>query len=159
MNHNPYIETDFTDHPIDTGLNRRDFIKVTGGGIILFFTIGDLSVLAQEGRGGRGGGRGLPTDFNAFLKIGEDGRVACYTGKIEMGQGIVTGLAQEIADELDVPLDAVDMVMGDTDLCPFDGGTFGSLSTRSFRTGAAGRRCRSPTGVAGIGFREPQNAC
>jgi nicotinate dehydrogenase subunit B len=133
MNHNPYIETDFTDHPIDTGLNRRDFIKVTGSGIILFFTIGDLSVLAQEGRaGGRGGGRGLPTDFNAFLKIGEDGRVACYTGKIEMGQGIVTGLAQEIADELDVPLDAVDMVMGDTDLCPFDGGTFGSLSTRSF---------------------------
>ncbi|MGA2220300.1 MAG: molybdopterin cofactor-binding domain-containing protein [Verrucomicrobiia bacterium] len=133
MNHNRYIETDFTDHQIDTGLNRRDFIKATGSGIILFFTIGDLSVLAQEGRAGRrGGGRGLPTDFNAFLRIGEDGRVACYTGKIEMGQGIVTGLAQEIADELDVPLDAVDMVMGDTDLCPFDGGTFGSLSTRSF---------------------------
>jgi isoquinoline 1-oxidoreductase len=74
----------------------------------------------------------VPTDYNAFLRIGEDGRVACYTGKIEMGQGIVTSLAQELADELDVSLDAVDMVMGDTDLCPWDMGTFGSMSTRSF---------------------------
>jgi isoquinoline 1-oxidoreductase len=111
-------------------LNRRDFLKVTGGGIVLFFTVGEWSALAQEGRGGAG--PALPTDFNAFIKIGEDGRVACYTGKIEMGQGIVTGLAQEIADEMDVPLETVDMVMGDTDLCPFDRGTFGSLSTRMF---------------------------
>ena len=47
----------------------------------------------------------LPTDFNAFLRIGEDGRVTCYTGKIEMGQGIITSLAQMLADELDVTLD------------------------------------------------------
>jgi nicotinate dehydrogenase subunit B len=49
-----------------------------------------------------------------------------------MGQGIVTSLAQMLAEELDVELEAVDMVMGDTDLCPFDNGTFGSLSTRFF---------------------------
>ena len=108
-------------------MNRREFITIAGGGIFLFFTIGDLSVLAQQRPG-----RSLPTDFNAFLKIGEDGRVFCYTGKIEMGQGVSTSLAQMLADELDVSLSAVDMVMGDTDLCPWDMGTFGSMTTRFF---------------------------
>ena len=49
-----------------------------------------------------------------------------------MGQGVVTSLAQMLADELDVPLESVDMVMGDTDLCPWDMGTFGSMTTRFF---------------------------
>ena len=49
-----------------------------------------------------------------------------------MGQGVVTSLAQMAADELGVSLDSVDMVMGDTDLCPFDKGTYGSMSTRFF---------------------------
>ena len=49
-----------------------------------------------------------------------------------MGQGVITSLAQMLADELDVSLDSVDMVMGDTDLCPWDMGTFGSRTTRFF---------------------------
>ena len=106
----------------DFPMNRREFITLAGGGILLFFTIGDLSLLAQQRPGGN-----LPADFNAFLKIGEDGRVTCYTGKVEMGQGVFTSLAQMLADELDVSLDAVEMVMGDTDLCPWDMGTFGSM--------------------------------
>ena len=109
-------------------LSRREFLKVVGGGIIVFFYIGDLT--AQERR--PPGYQNLPTDFNAFLRIGADGRVTCFTGKIEMGQGIVTSLAQMLADELDVPLAVVDMIMGDTDLCPWDMGTFGSMSTRFF---------------------------
>jgi isoquinoline 1-oxidoreductase len=109
-------------------LSRREFLKAVGGGIIVFFSCGELA--AQERR--TPGYRDLPTDFNAFLRIGANGRVTCFTGKIEMGQGIVTSLAQMLADELDVPLDAVDMVMGDTDLCPWDMGTFGSRSTRFF---------------------------
>jgi len=102
---------------------------VVGGGIIVYFSCGILD--AQEGRRPPGF-QSLPVDFNAFLRIGEDGRVSCFTGKIEMGQGVVTSLAQMLADELDVPLDAVDMVMGDTDRCPWDMGTFGSMSTRFF---------------------------
>ena len=109
-------------------LSRRQFLKAVGGGIIIFFSYGDLT--AQERR--PPGSQDLPTDFNAFLRIGANGRVSCFTGKIEMGQGIVTSLAQMLADELDVPLNAVDMVMGDTDLCPWDMGTFGSRSTRFF---------------------------
>jgi isoquinoline 1-oxidoreductase len=49
-----------------------------------------------------------------------------------MGQGIITSLPQMLAEELDTPLDTVDIVMGDTDLCPWDAGTFGSMSTRMF---------------------------
>ena len=51
---------------------------------------------------------------------------------MELGQGSKTALAQLAADELDVSLDRVDMVMGDTDLCPWDMGTFGSLTIRQF---------------------------
>ncbi|MDI6807561.1 MAG: molybdopterin-dependent oxidoreductase [Candidatus Eisenbacteria bacterium] len=121
------FELDLTEETSVSQMSRRQFLKITGGGIFLFFTIGDLTALAQQRQGFR-----LPTDFNAFLKIGEDGRVSCYTGKIEMGQGVFTSLAQELADELDVSLDVVDMVMGDTDLCPWDMGTFGSMTTPYF---------------------------
>ncbi len=58
--------------------------------------------------------------------------MSCYTGKIEMGQGSMTALAMMMADELDTPLESVKMVMGDTDLCPWDGGTWGSTSIREF---------------------------
>ena len=109
-------------------LNRRDFIKITGSGIFLFFTIGSMDLFAQE----RSFGASYPKDFNAYLRIGEDGRVSCFSGKIEMGQGIITSLAQMLAEELDVELSSVDMVMGDTLLCPFDFATVGSRSTKYF---------------------------
>jgi isoquinoline 1-oxidoreductase len=98
-----------------------------GGGIIVLFNADLSDLIAQETRT-----RGYPTDFNAYLRIAGDGRVTVYSGKIEMGQGVVTSLAQMAADELAVSLDSVDMVMGDTALCPFDNGTYGSMSTRFF---------------------------
>jgi isoquinoline 1-oxidoreductase len=55
-----------------------------------------------------------------------------FSGKIEMGQGVMTSLAQMAAEELGMALDSIHMVMGDTDLCPWDMGTFGSLTTRMF---------------------------
>jgi isoquinoline 1-oxidoreductase len=73
-----------------------------------------------------------PADFHAYLNIGEDGRVTVFSGKIEMGQGVTTSLAQMAAEELGVDLDHVDMVMGDTASCPWDMGTFGSMTTRMF---------------------------
>lgn len=115
--------------PVGSKLDRRDFIRVLGGGIVVFFTV-DLAAetLAQ------GGFRlpSYPADFNAYFRIGENGRVTVYSAKIEMGQGVITSLAQMAADELGVSLDSVDMIMGDTDLCPWDMGTFGSMSTRIF---------------------------
>ena len=101
-----------------------------GAGWRLFVLFSYNILPAQERR--PPGAQTLPSDFNAFLRIAPDGRVSCFTGKIEMGQGIVTSLAQILAEELDVPLTSVDMVMGDTDLCPWDMGTFGSRTTRFF---------------------------
>jgi len=110
-------------------LHRRDFFRLIGGGLYVFFQISNpFEVVGAEGEQRRS----LPDDYNAFLRIAEDGEVSCAVGKIEMGQGINTSLAQMMADELDVSLDKVKMIMGDTDLCPWDGGTHGSLSTRAF---------------------------
>ena len=64
-----------------------------------------------------------------WLQITSDSRVTAYAGKVEYGQGIRTGLAIEVADELRVPLSSVEVVLSDTDLVPWDMGTFGSQST------------------------------
>ncbi len=131
MRPDEYPALDFHDITALPSLNRRDFFKLLGSGIIIFISFGDLAEAQERGqRGGRSGG--LPTDFNAFLRVGEDGRVTCFTGKIEMGQGPITSLPQTLAEELEVPLEKVEIVMGDTDLCPWDMGTFGSMTTRFF---------------------------
>jgi isoquinoline 1-oxidoreductase len=109
-------------------LDRRQFLKLAGCGVVILFST-DGGVQADQERSGQ---RGYPDDVNAYLKIGEDGRVTCYSGKIEMGQFNTTALAQMLAEELEVPVDAVDMVMGDTRLCPWDGGTNGSRSIKYF---------------------------
>jgi isoquinoline 1-oxidoreductase len=117
-----------------SNMNRREFLKrlgVLGGGVIIGFNTFDGRTWARMARAGFLGA-GIPTDFNAFLRIGADNRVVLYTGKIEMGQGAMTSLPQLLAEELYVNVDAVDIVMGDTDLCPWDAGTFGSLSIRYF---------------------------
>jgi len=128
MKKDDYQAMDFYDIAPALPLSRREFIKLLGGGIVILFAVGEPSLLEAQ----RQRGQPLPDDFNAFLRIGEDGRVSCFTGKIEMGQGVITSLAMMLADELEVPLDSVDMVMGDTDLCPWDAGTWGSMSTRFF---------------------------
>lgn len=109
-------------------LERRDFLKVLGGGIFIFITLGETSLLTLE----EDQRRGYPTDFNAYLRIDEDGKVAIFTGKIEMGQGVHTSLAQMAAEDLAISVESIDMVMGDTDRCPYDSGTYGSLTTRMF---------------------------
>jgi isoquinoline 1-oxidoreductase len=129
-----YLALDFSD--LQEGgpalpLDRRRFLKLVGGGIVVSFSVPSVWAF-QERERRRGAGQELPQDFNAFLRIGEDGRVTGFTGKVELGQGVITSLAQMLADELDVSLDSVDMVMGDTDLCPWDRGTFGSMTTRFF---------------------------
>jgi nicotinate dehydrogenase subunit B len=126
-----YLALDFQNSMNLFPQNRREFIKRLGGGIFIFVTLGELAVGQEAGRR-RGGRQGEPSDFNAFLRIGEDGRVTGFTGKVEMGQGPITSLAQELAEELDTSLDTVEMIMGDTERCPWDMGTFGSMTTRFF---------------------------
>jgi len=109
-------------------MNRREFLKrigILGGGVVVYFSYGIPLAPAQSTRS-------EAPAFNSFLRIGADGRIACYTGKIEMGQGVITSLAQMAAEELNAPFEAIDMILGDTDLCPWDRGTWGSMTTRFF---------------------------
>jgi nicotinate dehydrogenase subunit B len=107
-------------------IDRRRFFQLTGGGIAVFITLGPSALLGQRRR------IDYPEDPNAYLLIGRDGRVTVFSGKIEMGQGVMTSQAQMLAEELGVSIDSIDMVLGDTDRCPWDAGTFGSLTTRMF---------------------------
>jgi isoquinoline 1-oxidoreductase len=128
-------------------LDRRDFLKMLGGGILVL-ALGEGSAAQQPGparrRGGRSGGQGAPQDIAAWLHVGGDGQVTVYTGKAEVGQNIRTSLTQVVAEELHVTPASITVVMGDTQLTPFDMGTFGSrttpdMSRRLRRTAAAAR--------------------
>ena len=87
------------------------------------------AVIAQESGGQRRRGDALPEEVDAWLHIGEHGRVTVYTGKVEVGQNIRTSLSQAVSEELCVPAEKIELVMGDTKLTPFDMGTFGSRTT------------------------------
>ncbi len=121
-----------------SGLDRRQFFRLVGGGVVVLISLVPDLALAQDAK------RLYPEDFNAYLVIGKNGRVTVFSGKIEMGQGVMTSQAQMVAEELGVELAAIDMVLGDTDRCPWDRGNFGSLTTRMFGPAlrAAGAQAR-----------------
>ncbi len=111
------------------GLSRRELFDLAGPGLFLCFGVDWLAAQEPARLPAR---QGYPTDLNAYLRIAPDGRVTCFAGKVELGQGAMTVLAQILAEELDVAYDQVDMVLGDTGLCPYDMGTFGSMNVRFF---------------------------
>jgi nicotinate dehydrogenase subunit B len=95
------------------GLTRREFLGYTSGLILLFSLAPELAAQA-----GTPASRGAQDRLDAWLRIGPDNRVTVFTGAVEVGQGIQTALAQMVAEELTLPVSAVDMVMGDTDRVP-----------------------------------------
>jgi isoquinoline 1-oxidoreductase len=126
----------------DFAVNRRDFVRSLGGGLLVIGLIGELR--AQESGRARGRGREMPQQMSAWLHIGADGAITVYTGKAEVGQNTRTSLIQAVAEELRTPVSRINLVMADTDRVPFDMGTFGSMSTpvmapQLHRVGAAAR--------------------
>ena len=101
-------------------LDRRDFLRLLGGGLLI--CLAPHSALAQES--GRAGApraeHELPKELSAWIHIDADGKIKVFTGKVEVGQNIRTSLAQQVAEELRVPFDSITMIMGDTDLVPWD---------------------------------------
>ena len=69
--------------------------------------------------------------IDSWLEFDSDGGVTVYTGKVELGTGVKTALAQLVAEELDLPIERVTMVMGDTSLTPDEGGTTGSKTIQT----------------------------
>jgi nicotinate dehydrogenase subunit B len=108
-------------------VNRRDLFKFLGAGMIV--GVCAPGILAQQSGRGRSAGDATPGDVASWLHIGANGKITVFTGKVEMGQNIRTSLTQQVAEELRTPEASVEMVMGDTDLTPFDMGTFGSRTT------------------------------
>jgi len=109
--------------------NRREFFKFFGAGIFVICAAPKAVTLQESGGGRRNSEDNLPQEIDAWLHIGETGEITAFTGKVEVGQNIRTSLSQAIAEELRVPLASVRLVMGDTQLVPFDMGTFGSRTT------------------------------
>jgi nicotinate dehydrogenase subunit B len=109
--------------------SRREFVKFLGAGVFIVCAASKVSAFQESGGGRRNSEDSLPKDIDAWLHIGEDGRVTAFTGKVEVGQNIRTSLTQAVAEELKVPVNSVRLVMGDTQLVPFDMGTFGSRTT------------------------------
>jgi len=108
--------------------DRRDFFRFLGAGIFVACTAPKATALQESGR--RGGSEdNLPQDIDAWMHIGEKGEITVFTGKVEVGQNIRTSLSQAVAEELRVSIESVRLVMGDTQLVPFDMGTFGSRTT------------------------------
>jgi nicotinate dehydrogenase subunit B len=109
--------------------SRRELLKGTGA-LIVAFSLGEWrgGALAQE----------LPPaksvaldQVDTFLAIDGRGMVTIYSGKVELGTGVLTALTQIAADELDVPIASVEIIQGDTALTPDQGPTYGSLSIQN----------------------------
>src|SRR4051794_23427322 len=75
-----------------------------------------------------GWGQSPPERVEDRIRVDPDGTIVALSGKIEFGQGIRTAFAQLVADEMDVPIERVRVVLGDTGQVPWDMGTFGSRS-------------------------------
>jgi CO/xanthine dehydrogenase Mo-binding subunit len=92
------------------------------------------------------GAPALPSDaVDSWLAIAQDGGVTVFTDKVELGMGVSTAFAQIVAEELDVPVRSISLVLGDTARTPDQGGVGGSTSisvgSRPVRQAAAeGRR-------------------
>jgi nicotinate dehydrogenase subunit B len=125
-------------------LERRHFLKFFGGGLALLLTLDGTSSAQEPGRAAARRPDARPPELAAWLHISEDGAITVYTGKVEMGQNIRTSLAQAVAEELRTPITALQLVMADTDLTPYDMGTFGSrtiplMAPQLRKVGAAAR--------------------
>ena len=114
--------------PYRFDLDRREFFKFLGAGVLVVSVLKPAAI-AQESGGTRQRRGDLPKEIDAWLHIGENGKVTVYTGKVEVGQNIRTSLSQAVAEELHMLIEKIEMVMGDTQLTPFDMGTFGSRTT------------------------------
>src|SRR5712692_5901547 len=68
------------------------------------------------------------TQLDDWLAIAPDGTLTVFSGKVELGTGVRTALAQIVAEELDVPIERIRLVMGDTERTPDEGYTAGSTT-------------------------------
>ena len=113
--------------------SRRDFLQASGA-LLVGFSLAPPVAMAQTRAAPLPGSLNTNRMLDAWLAIAPNGTATIFTGKIELGQGIGTALAQIAADELDVDLARIDVVSGDTARTPNEGQTAGSLSVEQSGT-------------------------
>jgi nicotinate dehydrogenase subunit B len=114
-------------------LSRRQFLQQSSVVVATFSLAGPLAI-AQQARAPLPGALNNNRMLDGWIRINADGKVTIHTGKCEIGQGILTALAQIAADELDVAYERIEMVSADTARTPDEGMTAGSLSVENSGT-------------------------
>ena len=109
---------------------RRDLLK-GGGALVVTFGMPGWADAATQDAGSLSKPPLMPDQLDSYLSIAADGKVTVYFGKMDMGQGVDTAIAQIVADELDVPFERVGVLMCDTEYTVNQGGASGSTGIRS----------------------------
>src|SRR5882762_6811248 len=126
-------------------ISRREFVKDTGG-LLIGFSLADSGIVPRllAAASPESFATPSPSRLDAWLRIGKEGIVHVFTGKPEIGMGVETAYAQIVAEELDVSVDHVDFVLGDTARTANQGGVGGSTSimmgAKPLRNAAANAR-------------------
>jgi CO/xanthine dehydrogenase Mo-binding subunit len=113
-------------------LTRRHFTAGLGA-VVVAFSLDPRAAPGQQPAplpGSLQGNRKL----DGWIRINADGTATVFSGKVELGQGILTALRQIAAEELDLPLVRVTMISGDTGQTPNEGQTAGSQSIENSGT-------------------------
>ena len=115
------------------GLTRRGLLQAAGGGsLIIGFGLAGAVAQTTGTKTNASGAKTVAADeVDSYLAIGADGRITVFSGKVDLGTGIRTAMTQIVAEELDVPMDRVIVIQGDTLLTPDQGPTYGSLSIQN----------------------------
>ncbi len=106
-------------------MKRRDFLR-TSGAIIVSFAFDGAFPETMPAQTSDPGKPVDPREVDSFLAIHPDGSVTIYTSKVDVGTGLRIAISQMVAEELDVPVDRVTVIEGDTAITPNHGGTGGS---------------------------------
>ena len=110
---------------------RRKFLRDTGGLTVTFTLFSDCGLAAEKAAVAEAelpGSLSRYPKVNAWLEVLEDGRIRVFTGKIELGQGISTAVAQMAAEELNTDLSLIEVHLVETGVTPDEGYTAGSGS-------------------------------
>jgi len=116
------------------------------GGLLIGFSLADSAVLPRvlAATSPETIASPSPSRLDSWVRIDKEGLVHVFTGKPEIGMGVGTAYAQIVAEELDVPVDRVVLVMGDTASTANQGGVGGStsimLGSKPLRNAAANAR-------------------
>ena len=115
-----------------TGASRRDFLRSAGVLMVGFSVAAKTGKLLAQQSPIAPLGTVDATQVDSWIAVGADESITCYTGKVELGQGIRTVQYQLIAEELSVPMNRINLIMGVTGICP-DQGTTSEIGRASCR--------------------------